>query len=148
MRIVNIAKEKYKKNQRLANPYDKVWVVFDRDSFPPSDFDNAVHSANANNFGCACSNEAFELWYLLHFEFRNTGMSRTEYKDVLSKYLGEKYKKNDPDMYRKLEKNQEKTIKNSTKLLARHNGTTPSKSNPTTQVHLLVQELNEYKNLV
>ena len=147
LRIVQIAKTKYLKSQRSANPYDKVWVVFDRDSFPPADFDNAVHSAEANKFGSAWSNEAFELWYLLHFEFRNTGMSRKKYKSALSSHLGEEYKKNDSDMYRKLKNHQEQAIRNAARLLAQHIGTTPSQSNPATQVHLLVKELNEYRVL-
>ena len=145
LRVVQAAKRIYERSLRTPTPYDKVWVVFDRDSFPPSDFDNAIHSADANNFGCAWSNEAFELWYLLHFEFRNSAMSRTEYKKCLSAHLGEKYKKNDPDMYRKLENNQEQAVRNSARLLEQHNGQPPSKSNPATQVHLLVEELNEYR---
>lgn len=144
--IVNIAKIKSKKRKNTTKPYDKVWVVFDKDSFPATNFDNAIHSAKANNFDCAWSNEAFELWYLLHFEFRHTAMSRKKYKKALSAHLGEEYKKNDPDMYRKLIDKQDDAIINSEKLLATHCGITPSSSNPATKVHLLVKELNEYKS--
>ena len=143
--IIKFAKEKYLQSKKTPVPYDKVWVVFDRDSFPPSDFDNAIHSAKANNFGCAWSNEAFELWYLLHFEYRNTGMARDEYKNVLSKHLSEEYQKNSPNMYEKLENKQEAAIKNAEKLLQYHGSITPSKANPATKVHLLVKELNKYR---
>ena len=143
--IIEFAKEKYSQGQKSSIPYDKVWVVFDKDSFPPSDFDNAIHSAKANDFGCAWSNEAFELWYLLHFEYRNTGMARDEYQKTLSKHLNEKYQKNASDMYNKLEEKQESAIRNAEKLLQFHSGITPSKSNPATKVHLLVKELNEYR---
>ncbi|MDD5597576.1 MAG: RloB family protein [Victivallaceae bacterium] len=142
--VVEYAQRKKKEKLKTSRPYDKVWVVFDRDSFSPADFDNAIHSAGASRFGCAWSNEAFELWYLLHFEYRNTSMSRREYKNSLSKHMGEKYRKNDPQMYRKLIKKQEKAVKYAEKLLQTHKGIPPSGSNPATTVYLLVNELNEY----
>lgn len=60
-------------------PYDITWAVFDRDSFDAADFDNAIHMAESNDIRCAWSNEAFELWYIYHFENRITPMSRKEY---------------------------------------------------------------------
>ncbi len=144
--VVQAAQRIYEASRKSIRPYDKVWVVFDRDSFPASDFDNAIHSAADNDFGCAWSNEAFELWYLLHFEFRNTAMPRTKYEKSLSAHLGMKYVKNDPDMFAKLEDKQGRAIKNAERLLERHAGQAPSKSNPATQVHLLVKELNQYRN--
>jgi len=47
--------------------YDSVWAVFDRDSFPPNKFNDAIIKAESNGIDCAWSNEAFELWYLYHF---------------------------------------------------------------------------------
>ena len=142
--IVKIAKNKMKESKKTNIPYDHVWVVFDRDSFPPSDFDNAISSAESNNFDCAWSNEAFELWYLLHFEFRNTAMPRIDYSSKLSKYLDEKYKKNNYNMYDKLFDKQIIAENNARKLLNQHRSCPPSKSNPATKVHLLVIELNSY----
>lgn len=93
-----------------GNPYDAVWAVFDRDSFVAAAFDNAVAKAEANDIGCAWSNEAFEMWYVFHFDNRCTPMSRKEYKNVITRRVceagykhGKKayvYKKNDPDMRR------------------------------------------------
>jgi len=66
---------------RDKNPkYNRVWAVFDKDSFPDKDFNSAIQKAKDNNICCAWSNEAFELWYLLHFQYRNTPMSREDYK--------------------------------------------------------------------
>jgi hypothetical protein len=64
---------------------DRLWVVFDRDSFSPNDFNNAVHRCQNVKpvIGCAWSNEAFELWYLLHFHYYNNGMSRKDYQDAI-----------------------------------------------------------------
>lgn len=64
--------------------YDRVWAVFDKDSFPDNKFNAAILKAEANEIGCAWSNEAFELWYLYHFMNRTTGMSREEYKLAIS----------------------------------------------------------------
>lgn len=64
--------------------YDSVWAVFDKDSFSPDQFNGAIIKARQNNINCAWSNEAFELWYLLHFHNRVTAMSREEYKKAIS----------------------------------------------------------------
>ncbi|MDF5732679.1 MAG: RloB family protein, partial [Rhizonema sp. PD38] len=52
--------------------YDQVWCVFDRDSFPRKDFNAALALATRENIQVAYSNEAFELWYLLHFHYYDT----------------------------------------------------------------------------
>ncbi len=89
--------------------YDSVWAVFDRDSFPANNFNDAINKAEQHGIGCAWSNEAFELWYLYHFVNRVTAMSRAEYKKAISaavnnspNYKGKKYQyeKNNPDNYR------------------------------------------------
>ena len=64
--------------------YDRVWAVFDKDSFPAGKFNGAIVKAEQNGICCAWSNEAFELWYLYHFVNRTTGMSRTEYGKAIS----------------------------------------------------------------
>lgn len=48
-------------------PYDRVWAVFDKDSFPDVKFNGAIQKAISNGIDVAWSNEAFELWYLYHF---------------------------------------------------------------------------------
>jgi len=142
--IVNIAENKNIESKETSRPYDKVWVVFDRDQFPLDKFDNAIKSAEAKKIGCAWSNKAFELWYLLHFEYCVTKMSCKEYNKSLSNHLKSKYQKNDPNMYEKLKSLQGTAIKNSERLLKMHLGATPSRLNPATTVHLLVKELNKY----
>lgn len=77
---------KYKRNNSTIN-YN-VWVVFDKDSFPNSNFDNAIFKAQGAGLNCAYSNEAFELWYLLHFEDYQNAISREDYSKLLSKHLG------------------------------------------------------------
>lgn len=64
--------------------YDRVWAVFDKDSFSDDKFNGAIIKAEKNGICCAWSNEAFELWYLYHFVNRTTGMGRTDYKTAIS----------------------------------------------------------------
>lgn len=90
--------------------YDRVWAVFDKDSFSANKFNGAIVKAQNNGIGCAWSNEAFELWYLYHFMNRVTAMSRTEYKRAISEAVNRspqykkrkvyEYAKNDKDNYR------------------------------------------------
>ena len=68
---------------KSAIKYDRVWAVFDKDSFKPNSFNSAILKGESHDIRCAWSNEAFELWYLLHFHNRITAMSRTEYKKAI-----------------------------------------------------------------
>lgn len=102
LRLVEKAQELRDNRASSSYPFDQIWVVFDRDSFPPSDFDNAINKAESDDISCAWSNEAFELWYVLHFEYRTTAMPRNEYQKKLSTLIGRAYAKNAPDMYQVL----------------------------------------------
>ncbi len=105
MNVVNKAIELRDIAEKNKRPYDSVWTVFDRDSFEPAKFDNAINKAASNSIQCAWSNEAFELWYIYHFDNRTTPMSRKDYKDRITACVRDalndknfKYKKNDPNM--------------------------------------------------
>lgn len=124
--------------------YDDVWCVFDKDSFPAQNFNNAFILAKRNNINIAYSNEAFEIWYLLHFHFHDAATSRTQYKTMLTARLGFPYKKNDPYMYDHLHSFQEAAIQNAINLLNSYANHSPVDDNPSTSVHILVQELNKY----
>lgn len=56
--------------------FDEVWCVFDRDSFPAEHFNLAIDRAAREALLVAYSNEAFELWYLLHFCYLDAAVSR------------------------------------------------------------------------
>ena len=121
--------------------YDQVWCVFDRDSFPAEDFNAAISLAKQYGIGVAYSNEAFELWYLLHFHYYDTGIARADYIVKLSELLGRRYEKNSRDMYDVLESRQGVAIRNARQLLALYTPCRPAEDNPSTTVHLLVEEL-------
>lgn len=137
------------KLKNKANPdYTDVWCVFDKDSFPEQYFNNAITKAQAHDIEAAYTNEAFELWYLLHYHYYNTPIDRKEYKKMLTPLLGKEYQKNSPTMYEDLmasNGNQEHAINNAKRLLASYSeDDTPAKSNPSTTVHLLVVSLNKF----
>jgi len=128
-------------NAEADEEYDQVWCVFDRDDWPPQDFNSAIYKAESHNLKVAYSNEAFELWYVLHFEFLNTGIPRDDYIKKMTKLLGKKYQKNSDTIYDDLRNRQVNAIRNAEKLLASYNPLNPGQDNPSTTVHLLVKEL-------
>ena len=138
-KLVQSAKELKKQEE-----YDQVWCVFDRDSWTIEDFNNAINNAKEQGFKVAYSNEAFELWYVLHFEFLNTGIPRSDYLRKLSSLLGRTYQKNSETIYDDLFEKQSIAIKNAENLLKQYDTHIPVKDNPSTTVHLLVQELNKF----
>jgi RloB-like protein len=83
-----------------------------------------MQKAEALGFQVAYSNECFEIWYILHFEYLNTGLPRDDYGQKLSRHLEQDYKKNDLEMHKKILDKQPSAIKLAKKLLARF-GTEP-----------------------
>ena len=132
------------KKLKSQDEFDQVWCVFDRDSWTEQDFNNAIKNANSQDFGVAYSNEAFELWYILHFEFLNAGIPRSDQLDKLTSRFGRKYEKNSETIYDELIDKQDIAIKNAIKLLNSYEPCNPVKDNPSTTVHLLVEELNKF----
>ena len=140
-KLVKSAKDLKNKD---GDDYDQIWCVFDRDSWILENFNNAISSATSQGFRVAYSNEAFELWYILHFEYLNTGIPRKDYIPKLSLLLGQKYQKNSETIYDELLNRQPIAIRNAEKLLTEYNPHVPANDNPSTTVHLLVQELNRF----
>ncbi|MCX6579220.1 MAG: RloB family protein [Candidatus Aminicenantes bacterium] len=130
--------------RKTGENYDQVWCVFDKDNNPLNCFNAAFELAGKKNIKIAYSNEAFELWYLLHFHYFNTGISRDDYIKKLSVLLNSPYEKNSLEMYQALLDKQQTAIKNAEKLLQNYAPPNPGKDNPSTNVHLLVQELNKF----
>lgn len=125
--------------------YDQVWCVFDRDSFPAQDFNAAFEIARHNDIEIAYSNEAFELWYLLHFHYYDAAIPRREYRVKLTELLGHKYEKNSETIYDELLSRQAAAIRNAEKLYSSYTSCQPERDNPSTTVHRLVKALNELK---
>ena len=129
--------------QRLRDEgdYDQVWCVFDRDDWPIDNFSGAISKARKKGIKVAYTNEAFELWYLLHFNYHDTGIGREEYKSRLSFHLGKTYFKNSKTIYDELKPNVNNAIHNAELLLTQYDPSKPGADNPSTTVHLLVKEV-------
>ncbi len=141
---------------------DAVWVVFDKDDADEnlskiSNFDNAFETAKDEKIDIAFSNEVFELWLLIHFKNiqKELPLSRKEIYQLLKEefqkfdeYSDYEYnhKKIDPRTLQIVfEKgNRDKAIERAVKLKEYHNNTKPINANPSTDVHILVQNLLEW----
>ncbi|MEW5988624.1 MAG: RloB family protein [Chloroflexota bacterium] len=123
---------------------DQVWCVFDRDSFSAEEFNAALSLAANNQIQIAYSNECFELWYYLHFQYLESGLPRSDYVKLLGKCLGHSYRKNSEGIYEELWPRQEQAIANAKRLLVQYVPPNPERDNPSTTVHKLVEELNRF----
>lgn len=147
-------KKRYEREN--SRPIDRLWVIFDRDSFSANDFNNAVlRCENAKpETGCGWSNEAFELWYLLHFHYYNHRMSRKDYQQAIEENLkpgvgnNYKYEKNSTQMYLLLKEhgNMDNAIHYAKRLTEQYSGRHDyADHNPCTMVWQLVEELMRLK---
>lgn len=142
--LVLIAKKYVEDAAKKGIKYDQTWCVFDKNSFPKEHFNSALALAKKSKIEVAYSNEAFELWYLLHFDYIVTAISRKDYTHMLSERLGMRYEKNCKTMYNVLLNKQKTAIKNAERLLSLYEKNDPYENNPSTTVHLLVKELNKF----
>lgn len=129
---------------------DECWVVFDKDDFPK--FDEAINEAVKNKLKVAYSNECFEIWYLLHFNYYNSALDRNLCNDkmteILRKETGDKnikYSKESKeikklDIYSLIKEKEKFAIKNAEKLKKQF-----GRKNPSTTVFELVETLNKLK---
>lgn len=136
--------------------FDRVWVVFDKDDF--NDFNEAIVLAEKKGFMAAWSNEAFELWYLLHFVYLDAAISRADYIKKLENeirridgYANYNYKKNDVGIYSLLQRigDEPQAKQRAAKLRAMFDDTKDYKNyKPCTCVDVLVDELEHPDNLL
>lgn len=139
---VNLVREAIKLKNK--EDYEQVWIVFDIDNCTPAQVNEAIRLAEENQIGVAYSNQAFELWYLLHFDYHNSSIDRRQYMSKLTKSLGVAYAKNSPDLYIRLLTRQGTAIQNAKRLLATYDHPDPCRDDPCTTVFRLVEELIRY----
>lgn len=133
----------------------QIWVVFDRDvryenqGQDNQDFNNAIYFAKKSKINCAYSNDCFELWFLLHDEYLETEMHRTQIFDKLSGKLGFNYEKDGKgkdfakSLYHTFLDKMPYAIRNAQKLHSSHSDKEYHLQNPCTTVYQLVEALNE-----
>ena len=169
-KTIKIAKEENEKRLKARKqPFDEVWCVFDADPNPKNpkqltNFKNAIDLANSNGINVAYSNQAFEYWFILHFEDHQGGtMHRADYHDKINQYLkplncsydGKYSKKVSEDFFEKMlviidkDKDgkpitrQDKAIARAKKILLFHkqNGILPANAESSTTVFELVEKI-------
>ncbi|MCL2197935.1 MAG: RloB family protein [Defluviitaleaceae bacterium] len=143
--------------QRIPYENEKMIFVFDKDDFPANNFNTAINIATTRYPGCtvAWSNESFELWLCLHFEYIQSSLRRNEYNDKLTKIFRkngiftkrqdfDSNGKNDPQLYEKIKQcngDIDNAIKWARALKASKTTNNPAKANPATMVFEAVDAL-------
>ncbi|HEY4209615.1 MAG TPA: RloB family protein [Puia sp.] len=149
------AVEKYKRN----GSYDEIWCVFDLDFDPLvpgqyEDFNRAIQNAHALNYHCAYSNDAFELWFVLHYQYLEQEHHRQDYFEMLGNRWGVNYIREGKSfrfanaIYSRLlndhRANQSMAIEHARRLLAFHKDRPYHLQNPVTTAFQLVERLNAH----
>lgn len=122
---------------------DEAWVVLDRDANPlnrvdKAHFNRALELAKINNIHIAYSNDAFELWFLLHYQDLWAATHRDQLCRILSTHRNEKYEK-PLDLYKEIKSQRSMALKRAAKLLK--SDLSPADCNPSTTIHILVEKL-------
>ena len=143
--VVKHAQRLEKQAQQEGMAYTHVWAVFDRDEFPPEKFNAAIQYAERNGIKAAYSNPAFEFWYILHFQYHDTPISRQQCENILTKRLGARYVKNHPSIRQLLIEQEDEAIARAERLYKSYqNDHNPARDNPCTTVFWLVKELKRF----
>lgn len=157
--VLRAIEERNQLAEESGKDVDVVWVVFDKDdadenSTKVSNFIKAFEIAASNQIKVALSNEAFEIWLLLHL--CNIDPSVAIGRAEIYKKLGEEIRKHENytayiyDHHSDSGKvvpiiaaigNQEKAIERAEYLANKFKGFAPISANPSTDVYLLIREL-------
>ncbi|MDB5243636.1 MAG: RloB protein [Spirosoma sp.] len=149
--VVNAAIKRRQIELEKGNEYDHYWVVFDKDATSNVRFNSAIALAGLNGFRVAYSNQAFELWFILHFDYVSSPMHRNQYANRLKAVLGFPYSKQKEIarlMFQALFPKQQLAIDNARRLytqfadeLDQHN---PAEEESSTTVFQLVEKLRSF----
>ena len=119
---------------------DHVFVVFDRDAnigVPSTDIEQAFKLAEDNDIEVIFSDDAFELWPVLHYQDLKRHTTRCDLNALLTKHFGVRYERPAKDMFDTLMSDPSRlplAIERAKKLAL-------SKGNPSTDVYKLVDFL-------
>ncbi|MDQ8183631.1 RloB family protein [Pelagicoccus sp. SDUM812005] len=139
--------------KKEGNPFIHVYCVFDRDNFPIQRYQQAFELENQHtDLTAVWANECFELWYLLHFAYHDTGIGRHDLMNRLKtkNRLGHVYQKNDDQLYNELVDKLDAAINNASKLLYEAKKRSPQRfwdENPSTNIQELVLKLRDLNDL-
>lgn len=124
------------------------WIVFDRDQV--KDFDEIIRMAEKNSIHAGWSNPCFEIWMYAYFgempAIRESYICCERFSVKFEKVTGQKYQKNDGDIYRKLkqygdEENAIQVARRCYKKCIEDGKEKPSEMWPASMVQGLVEEI-------
>jgi hypothetical protein len=147
----------------LIIPYGNIAVVFDRDSFGKEQFNHAIKMAQIqkskysgiHKYVTAWSNESFELWILLHFQYFDSALGRRTLNDKLTDIFRRGGALSKTESYASSMKSKKSlfddiircggcvkfAVENARKLDSRFSGRKYADHNPRTKVYKLVELL-------
>jgi len=145
----------YKSDPKNAQEvFSKEWIVIDKDNWSKDKYLGTIERARTQNINVALSNDAYELWILLHFKPLTKSTHREELnsqlKNIFLEKFGITYDKASSDTYRLIESYQATAIKNAKNLVNKHlrdYGKIDPMANPITMVYELVEYLNSIYTL-
>jgi len=130
----------------------QLWVVFDydiREVNEADDFNQAIELATRKGIRVAYSNDSFELWFVLHYQYQTAAVTRKEYYEILSSKLNCNYevegkaKKFTQKLYSRFLPDQPQAIQHAKRLHEGKINDSYCDQNPCTTVYQLVEELNK-----
>lgn len=142
-----------KRVQNNPNGYRHVWIVYDTDDFPAHSINQTAslcdqYSNEETRYHAIWSNQCIELWFLLHFQYMQSDIHRSEYISKLNECLGGiqagEYTKGRSDMYQVLRPYMETAITNAHKLDCANKDKAPADAAPGTKVFELIEALVPY----
>lgn len=141
--------------------FDEKWIVIDRDEVmvtkkgssghTKENFCKAIMAAKDKGVKVAWSNLCFELWFVLHFNYRDTACDRKEIQEnaknlltangILSSEESINNMKSKTNLFNALLPYRETAIRNAIRLMQNRMNEKPENCNPGTTFHELVQSL-------
>ena len=131
--------------------YEQQWVVFDKDDF--LDFDEAIELAEKSGFRVAWSNQSFEFWIYLHFNYCDSALHRKDWVNKLNEIFISRgicssgYEKNNPKIFDIATTfgSLKNAVSYAMAIYEHHpRNLMPSKLDPCTTVHQLILELKPF----
>ena len=147
---LSLVNDVIKKDNKIVKDH-KTFVLFDKDDNPNMSFNKAIDKAKQNNIIPLWSNECFELWLLLHFNYMDSNISRNDYYEKLKSLTkSKKYEKNMDNIFEEVNgiNGTLKAYKNAKNLYKTYKNQSYKDMAPCTTVFILIDEINKVINVI
>ena len=147
---LSLVNDVIEKDNKIVKDH-KTFVLFDKDDNPNMNFNFAIDKAKQNNIIPLWSNECFELWLLLHFNYMDSNISRNDYYEKLKDLTkSKKYEKNMDNIFEEVNgiNGALKAYKNAKKLYKIYKNQSYKDMAPCTTVFELIDEINKVINVL